>query len=433
MVDSEVRRCRRRTALQEQTRLGLPAGCEGSDPASAGWALVFHQEEDPDVRRALLPLIRHRQELLNERRVKCLEVRSGEEPRDWLARHGVELGSVEPQKVPYYLALVGDPTRIPFSFQTELTFEYCIGRIDLDDPDDYACYAHSLIEHETTRQPLRHREAVFFAPRHDDATRTTADRLAGPLFGRGDRDGVAPKASFRARGLFGRRATKNELRTTFAGEGKRPAILFTAGHGLAWPAERTEQREAQGALLCHRTHEGEVRVGERFAGEDLEPDASVHGMLAFLFACYGGGTPRNNGFHFRDDEPRYAAEESFVAALPKALLSHRRGSALAVVAHLDRAWTYSVVGLSGQTSIQPFENTLIRWMRGLPVGWAVKDFGDRFAALTIMLDEMQERCAFGAPPPTAEELVALRSERVDARNYLVLGDPAVRLRPELWQ
>jgi hypothetical protein len=47
--------------------------------------------------------------------------------------------------------------------------------------------------------------------------------------------------------------------------------------------------------------------------------------------------------------------------------------------------------------------------------------------LSTRISEILERASFGAAIPE-EELAATWTERNDARNYAVLGDPAVRLR-----
>src|SRR5690348_366577 len=52
---------------------GLPWGVAPDDLAKAGWAVVFHRDEQPEVRQALRVLIEHRrQQVGDEARVKEL-------------------------------------------------------------------------------------------------------------------------------------------------------------------------------------------------------------------------------------------------------------------------------------------------------------------------------------------------------------------------
>jgi hypothetical protein len=76
--------------------------------------------------------------------------------------------------------------------------------------------------------------------------------------------------------------------------------------------------------------------------------------------------------------------------------------------------------------VQPFTNAARAILAGWPVGHAVKDFNERFASLSAELSQMIEYTLHGAAVSPAE--VAQRYvERNDARNYSLLGDPAVRL------
>ena len=63
------------------------------------------------------------------------------------------------------------------------------------------------------------------------------------------------------------------------------------------------------------------------------------------------------------------------------------------------------------------------------IGQATDMFNMRWAAISTELSEMQSDLARGADIPT-RTLGNLWISRDDARNFMVLGDPAVRLRVE---
>jgi hypothetical protein len=266
----------------------------------------------------------------------------------------------------------------------------------------------------------------------------SADRLVEPLI-----DGVpaqgtlAPEASvltrpkFRGRKLWGTDATKQALRDALhaGGGAKPPALLFTASHGVGFPSGDPRQRIDQGALLCQDWAPFEpLKPADYFAATDVSDDASVHGLVSFHFACYGAGTPaRDQFFHKPGVFPPEIAPSPFFARLPQRLLSHPKGAALACIGHVERAWGYSIVTPGAGAQLLPFRNCIGRILAGQPVGFAVKDFNEKYASLTVTLTGLLQQAGFGIKIPDAV-LVSKWVERNDAEGYVVMGDPAVSLR-----
>jgi len=423
--------------------LGLPLGVEPTNVAKAGWAVVFGPDVTVEVRDAIEPLVKHRQRRVPPDRCKVLEYRPGESIRDWLKRHGVSPGTVAPTKVPYYLLLVGDPTAIPFDFQYLLDVEYAVGRLAFDRPELYRQYAESVVSYETANTVPNSREIVYWGTRHpaDRATQLSADYLLSPLAegktGSGDHvddPPIAEEQGYRARLFKGKEATRANLADVLQGKGARPAFLFTASHGMGWPTDHPDQPASQGALLCQDwTGFGTVKSNHYLAATDVPDDAHVHGLVAFFFACFGAGTPAFDNFlEDRGGGPRALADHPFVAALPRRLLSHPQGSALAVLGHVERAWGYSIQPPGVGPQLQPFRNLLGRILAGEPVGHATKDFSEKYAVLSTQLLTLLDVTQSG-PRPSDQELAWQWLERNDAQNYVVLGDPAVQVRTDLLQ
>jgi hypothetical protein len=150
-------------------------------------------------------------------------------------------------------------------------------------------------------------------------------------------------------------------------------------------------------------------------------------MLAFFFACYGAGTPKTDDFAQQAlGAPAQIAPHAFVGRLPQRLLGHPRGGALAAVGHVERAWSYSFMWPKIGEQLQIFDSTLGALLRGIPLGQAIEYFNDHYAALTTELESLKEDIQFGATANPAE-VSGLWTARNDARNYVILGDPAVRL------
>ena len=152
-------------------------------------------------------------------------------------------------------------------------------------------------------------------------------------------------------------------------------------------------------------------------------------MMHVFFACYGGGTPETDNFDRMNDQPRKIASKAFFSALPAKLLTHPGGGALAVLAHIERAWAYSFLGDKGGSQTQGFRDVLGRLMRGDRIGQATDVFNMRWATLSAQLAEAQLDLKFGGQTPL-DKLGRMWVARDDARNFMILGDPAVRLRVE---
>ena len=418
---------------------GLPVDIDPTDVARAGWGVVVSPQTPSETLSALEPLIAHRRSQVLADRCKTLEYRAGENMKDWLKRHGVYPGSVAPTKVPYYLLLIGGPESIPFDFQYLLDIEYAVGRLCFDLADQYRLYAESVVDYEKAQAAPTSRQMVYWGTRHprDRATEMSADFLITPLHegvpaaaDQPEEKAIAGTQGFRSLCLKGREATRARLSEVLrppSGAG-RPSFLFTASHGMGWPKGHQNQRAAQGALLCQDwSGFGSVRPGDYLSAADVDDDARFQGLVAFMFACYGAGTPRlDNYLSNRNQGPVPIADQGFIASLPQRLLSHPQGGALAVIGHVERAWGYSIRPPGIGPQLVPFRNCIGRILLGQPVGHSTRDISEKYAVLSGDLLQKLDQTQGGAPP-SDEGLASTWSERNDAQNYIVLGDPAVRL------
>jgi hypothetical protein len=282
----------------------------------------------------------------------------------------------------------------------------------------------------------RPREVSFFGVRNqaDRATQFSADHLIKPL--KETLELAEPDWKWRC--LLADEAKKENL-TRLLGGRETPSLFISASHGMGFPAGHPRQLLQQGALLCQDwpgplKHHGPIPEDFYFASNHVSEDAKLAGLIAFFFACYGGGTPQFDDFaHLTDGSQPDLAPYPFVAALPKRLLGHPKGGALAVIAHVERAWTYSFLWERTGEQLAVFESAITELLNGRRVGSAMEYFGSRYAELSSDLtEELKDRKARRARPESEtvaedEALAGMWTANNDARSYVVRGDPAVRL------
>jgi hypothetical protein len=428
--DPELAALKARYEASQKTYLGTIEGVDPADLGQAGWGVIFAHDASAELRDALEPLLSHRQTQTGERYREFFGpdgVRPGESSRRFLVRHKAAPGSpANPDSIPYYLLLVGEPKSITYQFQYQLDVTYAVGRIAFDTIDEYARYAESVVAAET-RRPRAQGIALFGTRNPDDqATMMSADRLVEPL---GRWLAKHHPKQLRSDAIAGD-ATTERFRSLLGG-GETPSLLFSATHGMAFPRGHELQLKHQGAILCQDwpgpvEWQAAIPQDFYFSGDDLLDTANPAGMVAFFFACYGAGSPQFDDFAQQAGLAAKIAPHPFLGWLPRRLLGHPRGSALAVIGHVDRAWSYSFNWPRAGEQLDVFKSTLGAMIKGDPIGLALEYFNNRYGALASELTDAQRDARFEAVLDP-NELAGVWTGMVDARNYVILGDPAVRL------
>ena len=305
-----------------------------------------------------------------------------------------------------------------------------MGRLDFQTPAEYRAYAEGVVAYETAATvPHTKRVAVF-------NTRNLGDRATGLLHNQvavpfaGGTKPLGAKQGFQMQALLGEDATKENLTRLLAGKlpGGTPALLFSGSHGAGFHASDPQQAAKQGAIVCQDWEGGPIQPEHYFDAGAVPADAKMSGLIHFFFACYGGGCPAFDTYsRLPDGKPKPLMGAPQVARLPQRMLA---GGALAVLAHIDRAWSYSFQAGRSAPQTQEFRDVMTRVMRGDRIGQCTDQFNLRWAVLSAELaDTQRERQML--PGQVTDAVLANRwVARDDARNYLILGDPAVRLRVE---
>jgi hypothetical protein len=417
----------------------VQGGIDAGRLDQAGWGVIFSPSVGQDIKDALKPLLDHRKSQADPFVIfdGPNGYLNGDTARDWLKRRKVRMDTVDPANgVPYYLLLVGPPEEMSFEFQYSLDIFWGVGRLWFDTAEEFRRYADSVVHYERPENPVpTRRKGLLFATEHDfdEATNIFMRQVAKPLAWAqgGALARVWTRPKFGLDTLLGEDATRANLSDALRGARQGPPALLVSGtHGLQCPLGDPRQRETQGAIVCQDWGGfGSIEPSHWFAAADVPADAKLHGMMHFLFACHGGGCPERDNFDRLNDQPVRIAEKPFFSRLPQKFLSHPDGGALAVLAHIERAWAYSFQGDRGNSQIQGFVDVIARLLAGERIGQATDAFNIRWAAIAAELSDLQNDLARGAEVSTAR-LGNLWVSRDDARNYMILGDPAVRLRVE---
>jgi len=429
-------------ANPEDISFALTGELDPNDLSQAGWGIVFTSNADPAVRAALQPLIDRRRQQVNDDSIfKIFDgadaVLPADDARSWLLRKGVTMQVVDSRMgVPYYLMLVGSPEEISFEFQYSLDIFWSVGRLHFPTVAEYAAYAQSVIDYEQSPKVPRSRQIAIFAPKHegDAATGLFADKIASDLAGGSAIAGpIGKRQKFLLRSAIGEGATKAALSQMMSDSwpGGAPALLISGSHGMGFGATDPRLAGMQGAPVCQDWDGPGSPINEKhwFSAADLGDANKFHGLIHFFFACFGGGCPKFDTFQRLSNQPKQIAPNTMLARLPQAMLTHQSSGALATIAHVDRAWGYSLVSDRRGAQTQGFRDVLGSILRGDRLGQAMDRFNVRWAGLsTELLDSLNDKQR--GKVVTDAELASRWVARDDARNYIVFGDPAVRMRQE---
>jgi hypothetical protein len=395
-----------------------------------GWGVIVAPNVDPGVRFALEPLI----QLRREQAVKYFRefpasggYQDGDSGGRFLSRQGVGQGQVAPERVPYYLLLVGSPNDIPFRFQQQLDVNYAVGRLHFDSLDAYHNYALNVVASERSSS-LQVQQGIVFAPKILGDLHTTSM----------DHDLVMPLANeLRGRTgdwtislLSGEEATKNRLNDILGGLDPT-AFLFAATHGVVLSGGDPHFNSTQGALVCQEwsgpatplrssTNTGLSRDAVFGAVDLMREGEGMRGAIALFWSSFSAGF---GSLDARPNAPRNAS----IAALPQALLGERSIGVLAVMGFVDRLLGFSSPHLPAVDRYRDAVSRAIRMlMTGARAGVAAQSFDEAYAELSVALSSVHEKRRYGQEINPAE-LVGLWAATNDMRNVVLLGDPAVRL------
>ncbi|MFY0567843.1 hypothetical protein ACN28E_28995 [Archangium lansingense] len=348
--------------------------------------------------------------------------------------------AVDESDRPKYLLLLGDLDGLSLELQQVLSTDAFVGRLAFSTKEGYEAYCAKVLKWEAVAtQCQTHPRVLFYTAR--DGTRATDiayEVLMGPSFEtfRERQPKDFPHADLRE--IIDERGASTEHWLNCVAQPK-PSVMLSLSHGLGsgWKSPE-QQRTLQGALLLPDKR-------RLLTGMDLVSRPFLPGGIWFCLACYSAGTPGRSSYEpwlqqLRDvdlDAARvleagvpHEGAQPFIAALPQAALANPDGP-LAVIGHVDLAWT-STFSDQGNLAHSRFLGVLRTLVEGRRVGNALhtllRFFSEGIVELTALYKQEEQALAAGRKS-TVDPMIraGLWLLCQDLSNYVLLGDPAVRL------
>lgn len=414
------------------------------------WGIVI--PEGPEGKRlaeiiAPLRAARKEQQGGNEPLVLTAPVgMSAEQAGEWWA-NVYNSEDIRPVNRPRYLLILGDANLVSWEAQQRFSSGAFVGRLAFPNDAGYEAYVHKILACERAeRAGLKKVRATFHTVRDGTAATSTGHRgLMSPTLDaarQGVNDNEFPAADIIDLGEAGNLSPEDFLR---AAQVREPTLLFSISHGLGTTPEMSDvdRRRIQGAMSFGQ--------GKKILAEDVANRPFLPGGAWFFFACFSAGTPstsayrhwlqalKEGGMNVRQSDidgvlAALAQQSSFTAALPQAVLANPDGP-LAVMGHVDLAWTFSFQDGSKKFRPSRFHNIFRGIVDHSRIGCSFFDlqrvFNDANSDITDMLDTEERFRRRNETPPDAKtrplKKAGLWMLRQDLTAYVLLGDPAARV------
>ena len=416
--------------------MALPPTFDPNDLRQAGWGVIFTPNAHQAARAALEPLLEWRRQQAGDLYREFVGddgYREGDSAGKFLSRHGIGQGRVAPERVPYYLLLVGSPEEIPYRFQQQLDLNYAVGRLHFDDIAAYHHYALNVLSYQEG-DSRQERTMFLFAPRNpgDAHTATTAEELVVPMLAELQERAQGRRIST----AIGDEATKARLGAVLGGDDDA-ALVFTASHAAILSESHPLFSTRHGALVCGdwpgppnaNLTAADVSAGPgpwaSFGRDDLDPAGmGTVGRMAVLWSSFSAGSGALGLL-------RHASQRPSIAPLAQAMLGSPSGGMSAVLGFVDRLLGFSAPRLRAVDRYrEAVSRTMWMLLTGARAGYAAQNFGDAYAELSVALSALHEKRRYGQEIAQSE-LIGLWAATNDMRNVILLGDPAAQLRTTL--
>jgi hypothetical protein len=332
---------------------------------------------------------------------------------------------IGPNKVPWYLLIVGPPTDIPWRLQYRLQLDAYVGRLDLD-PAGLERYVDALLS-DWTGSGVKRSKPVFWAVDHGvkDITRvmrrTIAEKLAREFAQDTDKDFDMAQGV-----LSDEQATHVKLGGAL--EARHPAFVVTTSHGATLPLDDAKILAARLGLP--------VDVANAIMDPaTLTTSWSPYGAIWYAHACCSAGCERVSSFTGAAKADSTLAKMLVAlgtigpctAPLPKLLLGGP-SPARAFVGHVEPTFDWTLRDVrNGQTLTAPIVDSFyseLHLAARPPLGYSMRVYNRGIGALWrdyyTATSEVDEHL------PSEESVRRTKLVASDREAMVLLGDPTVR-------
>ena len=422
--------------------------------SDSGWTFLINPNDElaNEIKDVIKPLAKLRGMVDNDQPLYFDSV-----PKDdwifWMDDVYQEYASGEKTFPPKYVFIIGDPEQIPFRFQSLLSLQAYVGRLDFTHKAEkqekilqLKTYVEKIIKLENNN-PVE-QKAIFFATDHGigedgcyDPTHYNRLYLETPLV-----------ADVKAMGNFEiteiastqdnpNQATKNSLLSNI--ENSKPALVFTASKSVNASGEDIDtQNEMAGSILCEGNPDESLENLAITANSIPYDKPFCEGGIFFQYSDCSFGTPSSSylSSYISDAStfgiPEPLAERDLISSIPKKLLFHPKGP-IAFVGHVDLELMLSYTDNEqpmpeGDKSsrLTPFSSCIDSILKGRPVGFSldsmIKNYGTLTASLATLHQQYIQR-DFQNEDVFLDTLLDVFIRSTESGNYMVFGDPAAKL------
>jgi len=428
----------------------MPADQEGEArldyPEESGWTFLINERDSvgEKIIEAINPLAEYR-DMDGADSPLFFNNAPKQSWLDWIKKYSM-LKKGEFGRPPQYVLIIGGPSSIPFGFQTMLSLVAYVGRIDFDEVTQVKSYAEKVKRIEGSKDSIVNKEVAFFATDHDrndygchDPTHYNCYAIEDELMpdvSKLSKQKYAPNGD-----LIRSEATKKNFLESLPKS--KPALVYATTWGMSAPEESMAlQQKYTGAICCQGDYRNDPDYDTLLLTADDIPKEPpfLEGSIFFQQSSFSYGAPNVSLVNYVPDQgmiPKKIAQTDFVSSLPKKLVYHPQGP-LAFVGHMDELLSFSYgIGESvdrdeRKVQLAPFSMMIDHLLNGRPIGHALKEFTSRVSTANNKLPEYDTALSGTIRDQKKKEEMESKAahlflERNELQNYMIFGDPAVRL------
>ncbi len=384
------------------------------------WAVLIseHCNYKRDIERAIEPLVKHRAGRILTTPKLTVNTRGSKEWIEKCVREG---------SLPKYLLICDSFENIELEFQFILNAFLVTGRLWFDNIANYETYTKKVLDVEKNNFAYNRKDLTMASPLDDPVTSQDFEEIIQPI--------ITANNSFRFNQLFRNRFSKQSLMES--AKSSRFLALYCHGVGLK-DEDFSRNPQYQGSFVLDFNSNNETGL---LTPEDVTSEPFVPSGILFSPACLAGGTQADSDFASwikRNGLTPYLGQDTGISAISSTLLGSSVGPVAALM-HFDISLCGPMFNPhNGQFDLQKriHHNFVKNLIEGQTIGKATKLFrsaaGAFYAQAFKLFGQVAGSVSFmGRDEPNISDFVRSMNQRhvtaTDMRNYIILGDPAVKL------